>query len=237
MSAGRGGEEFLDKLEYTMEPSLNGLPTTLADRTRRAYDRMSAVYPVSTMLFHSRAHRSVLDIAGIEDGMRLLEVATGSGEMFRRLLRVNRSGHTVGVDLSPRMAARTEKQARREFPGSRAHCQAVDARHMPFRDHAFDAVVCCYLLELLSADDIVRTVREFHRVLHSHGRLALVLIGQNTPMFNRLYKVLGALAPAFWGRQVERRVPELIEAAEFRILRDQIVRQSFYPSRVLVARK
>ena len=108
---------------------------------------------------------------------------------------------------------------------------------MPFRDHAFDAVFCCYLLELLSADDILRTVGEFHRVLGHKGRLALVLIGQNTPMFNRLYKVLGSVAPAFWGRQVEQRVPELIEAADFRIVRDQTVRQSFYPSRVLVARK
>ena len=157
--------------------------------------------------------------------------------MFRRLVRANRHGHTIGVDLSPKMAARTQTRARGEFPGSRAHCQAVDARHMPFRDHSFDAVVCCYLLELLSANDILRTVGEFHRVLGHKGRLALVLIGQCTPMFNRVYKILGSVAPAFWGRQVERRVPELIEASEFRIVRDQTVHQSFYPSRVLVARK
>jgi len=45
------------------------------------------------------------------------------------------------------------------------------------------------------------------------------------------------VAPAFWGRQVERRVPELIESARFEILQDRVVRQTFYPSRVLVARK
>jgi len=228
----------LNKLEATISTvPINGLPATLAERTRRVYDRLALFYPLSTMFFHSRAHHTVLNLAGIEDGMRVLEVATGSGEMFRRLLKTNRSGHTVGVDISPNMAARTQRRAKREFPQTRAHCQAVDARHMPFRDHAFDAVVCCYLLELLAAEDIHRTVAEFHRVLGKKGRLALVLIGQNTPMFNRLYKVLGTLAPAFWGRQVEQRVPELIEAAEFRIVHDQTVRQSFYPSRVLVARK
>jgi ubiquinone/menaquinone biosynthesis C-methylase UbiE len=36
--------------------------------------------------------------------MRVLEIATGSGEMFRRLIRANRSGATVGLDLSPNMA-------------------------------------------------------------------------------------------------------------------------------------
>ena len=108
---------------------------------------------------------------------------------------------------------------------------------MPFPDRAFDVVVCCYLLELLAAEDIVRTVREFHRVLRSPGSLALVLIGQNTAAFNGIYQVLGKLAPAFWGRQVERRVPELIEAGEFSIATDRLVRQTLYPSRVLVARK
>jgi ubiquinone/menaquinone biosynthesis C-methylase UbiE len=228
----------LNKVEFSVNAwPANGLPTTLAHRTRRVYDRLAAVYPVSTMLFHSRAHRCVLDISGIRDGMRVLEVATGSGEMFRRLVRVNRSGYTVGVDLSPNMAARTQRRVHGEFPGSKAHCQAVDARNMPFRDGSFDALVCCYLLELLSAEDILQTVSEFHRVLSKKGRLALVLIGQNTAFFNRIYKVLGKLAPAFWGRQVEGRVPDLIEAAEFRILRDHMVSQSLYPSRVLVARK
>jgi ubiquinone/menaquinone biosynthesis C-methylase UbiE len=210
---------------------------TLVDRTRRVYDRLAAVYPLSTMFFHSRAHKCAIGASGIRDGMKVLEVATGSGEMFRRLVRVNPSGSTIGVDLSPNMAARTQRAARRRFPHARTHCQAVDARHMPFRSESFDAVVCCYLLELLSAEDIVCTLGEFRRILRDRGRLSLVLIGQNTAMFNAVYKVLGKVAPAFWGRQVEQRVPQLIESVRFEILHDRVVRQGFYPSRVLVARK
>jgi ubiquinone/menaquinone biosynthesis C-methylase UbiE len=209
----------------------------LADRTRRVYDRLAAVYPLSTMFFHSRAHRCALRASGLSDGMKVLEVATGSGEMFRRLVRANGSGMTVGLDLSPNMAARTQRTARRKFPHARTHCQAVDARHMPFRNDEFDAIFCCYLLELLSAEDIMRTLSEFRRILRDRGNLTMVLIGQNTATFNAVYKVLGKVAPAFWGRQVERRVPELIESVRFEILHDQMVRQTFYPSRVLVARK
>ena len=216
---------------------VNGLPATLAERTRRVYDRLSAVYPMSTMLFHSRAHRCALEASGVRSGMNVLEVATGSGEMFRRLVRANAEGSTTGVDLSPNMAARTQRAARRKFPHAIANCQAVDARHMPFRNESFDAIFCCYLLELLSGDDIVGTLREFRRVLRDRGSLTLVLIGQNTPVFNALYKVGGKVAPAFWGRQVERRMPDLIQSARFEILHDRLVRQTFYPSRVLVARK
>jgi ubiquinone/menaquinone biosynthesis C-methylase UbiE len=198
---------------------------------------MAAVYPISTMLFHSRAHRCALEASGLRSGMQVLEVATGSGEMFCRLVRANRAGSTVGVDLSPNMAARTQRIARRRYPGAAAHCQAVDARHMPFRAESFDAIFCCYLLELLSSDDIELTLREFRRVLRPSGRLALVLIGQNRRAFNAVYHVAGRVAPAFWGRQVAFRVPRLVEAAPFQIEEDLAVRQSFYPSRVLVARK
>jgi ubiquinone/menaquinone biosynthesis C-methylase UbiE len=215
----------------------NSLPNTLAERTRRVYDRLAAVYPMSTMFFHSRAHRCALEASGVRNGMKVLEVATGSGEMFRRIVRANGKGSTIGVDLSPNMAARTQRIARQKFPHATAHCQAVDARHMPFRSESFDAVFCCYLLELLSGDDIVCTLREFRRVLRERGNLTLVLIGENTPMFNAIYKVVGKVAPAFWGRQVERRVPDLIQSARFQILQDRQVKQTFYPSRVLVARK
>jgi len=228
----------LNRLEESVSAwPVNGLPATLAGRTRRVYDRLAAVYPVSTMLFHSRAHRCALGASGLRDGMKVLEVATGSGEMFRRLIRANRAGTTVGVDLSPNMAARTQRTARTKFPEARSHCQAVDARHMPFRSESFDAVFCCYLLELLSAEDIVSTLGEFRRVLRDRGNLTLVLIGQNTASFNAVYKVLGKVAPAFWGRQVEQRVPQLIESVRFEILKDEMVRQIFYPSRILVARK
>jgi len=228
----------LNKLEYTITAwPVNGLPATLAERTRRVYDRLAPVYSVSTNLFHSRAHRRALEICDLTDGMRVLEVATGSGEMFRRLVRTNPGGSTLGVDLSPNMARRTQYRVQREFPAARTQCHAVDARHMPFRDAAFDSVFCCYLLELLSGDDIARTIGEFHRVLRRGGQLVLVLIGQKTPAFNAIYRVAGKVAPAFWGRQVEERVPELVEACDFQIERDALVRQTLYPSRVLVARK
>jgi len=228
----------LNKLEE--RPSLwsvSGLPDTLALRTRRAYDRMSRVYGLTSTALHSRAHQQALESCGVQDGMRILEVATGSGEMFRRIVKANRNGMTLGIDLAPNMASLALRRTRRRFPHSRTHCQAVDARSMPFRDGSFDVVVCCYLLELLSSEDIIRTVDEFHRVLRTRGRLALVMIGEDTAVFNRLYKVLGKLAPAFWGRQVGERVPELIASSDFRIVSQQVVRQAFYPSRVLVARK
>jgi ubiquinone/menaquinone biosynthesis C-methylase UbiE len=228
----------LSDLNYSITlPSTERMPRTIAGRTRRVYDHISAIYPASTFFFHSRAHACVMQHSGIENGMQVLEIATGSGEMFRRLVRANPDGKTFGLDLSPNMAARTQRRARQEFPKAEAHCGAVDVRSMPFRNASFDAVVCCYLLELLGQDDIRLTLREIARVLRPGGRFSLVVIGQNAKTFNRLYAVCGSLVPAFWGRQVEQSVSNLITKAGLKIETDEFVRQTGYPSRVLVARK
>ncbi len=228
----------MDNIESAVATiGLNGLPRTIADRTRRVYDRMSVVYPLSTYFFHSRAHKCALEAAGVRDGMRVLEVATGSGEMFRRLVRVNRSGETYGFDLSPKMARRTHERIHSEFPQAKALCQAVDARYLPFPGETFDIVFCCYLLELLATEDIVRALGEMRRVLRTRGKLALVCIGQNAGMFNKAYKVAASIVPAFWGRQVAHHVPSLMDAARLSVIRDQPVKQGFYPSRVIVASK
>jgi ubiquinone/menaquinone biosynthesis C-methylase UbiE len=213
------------------------MPRTIAERTRRIYDSIAKVYPVSTFFFHSQAHKCALEHAGIRNGMRVLEVATGSGEMFRRLVKANTDGKTFGLDLSPKMAAHTLRRARRKFPESNAHCGAVDVRSLPFKNASFDAVVCCYLFELLSQDDIKLTLREIRRVLRPGGTFALVVIGQNAAIFNRLYDVAGKLVPAFWGRQVEHAVPELVNEAGLRIEAAHSVKQTGYPSKILVARR
>jgi len=202
-----------DVLPRQAEKGFRSIP----EHTRRVYNLLAGIYPVSSMLFHSRAHRTALELAGITSGMNVLEVATGSGEMFGRLMRANPGGMTCGIDLAPNMAAKTQRMAAKKLPGVRAHCQAVDARSIPFRDSTFDAVVSCYMLELLCEDDIVRTMREMHRVLRPNGRVALVLIGQDVPAFNAWYKIISALAPAFLGPQMESSIPQLLDICDFEL--------------------
>jgi len=202
---------------------------------QRMYDSLAAVYPASSNLLHSLAHQNALAAASICNGMSVLEVATGSGEMFRRIASVNPNGMTVGLDLAPKMAARTQADIQEAFPNGNNICHAADARYLPFKDASFDAIVCCYLLELIPAKDLEATLAGFHRVLRPGGRLAITLIGENLGFFNFGYKICAGLVPAFWGDQMEDRATSTIARVGFEVTHDQRVRQLFYPSRVLVA--
>ncbi len=213
------------------------LHQTIATRTKRVYDHLARIYPASTFFFHSKAHKLALEMSGLQNGMNVLEVATGSGEMFRRLVKHNPDGHTCGVDLSPNMAARTQAHARKQFPASSLHCQAVDARALPYRDGSFDSIFCCYLFELLGTDDIYLTMEEMHRVLKPRGTLTSILIGEQAEFFNRAYLVAASIVPAFWGRQMDHSAPGILEDCGFRVVKEKLVRQGFYPSRILTSIK
>ena len=78
----------------SQEQSVNGLRLSgmsarpLVDRTRRVYDRLASVYALSTRCFTrvpTAAHWKYLALA---TALVILEVATGSGEIFRRLVLV-----------------------------------------------------------------------------------------------------------------------------------------------------
>ncbi len=204
-------------------------------QTRQLYDLVAPLYTVSARLFHSRAHRLALAASGIENGMRVLEVGMGSGEMFHRLIKANPNGETIGTDLSPKMAERSQASARQRFPKIAAHCQSADVRHLPFATGSFDAVMCCYLFELLPPEDVAKTVLELRRVLRTGGRLTVILVAQNKASFNALYKIAGKVAPAFWGQQVEDFMAPLLLLHGFALEGDQYIRQLFYSSHILSA--
>ena len=202
---------------------------------RAVYDRIAPLYPVSSRLFHTTAHDRALSLAGIRNGSRVLEVAIGTGELFRKLIARNPAGHTIGVDFSSEMAAWTLRAAKAASPRSRSSCSSSDARCLPFTNAAFENVFACFLLELLPADGVVATLAEFRRVLAPGGRLALVLTGQDSGYFNALYGQCTRFAPAVWGRQIEREVPALMQDAGLEIVHDARTRQNGFPARVLLA--
>jgi len=133
------------------------------------------------------------------------------------------------------MAAYSQRRIRNEWPDAAAHCGAVDVRSLPFADASFDAIVCCYLVELLSHDDIHKTLAEAQRVLRPGGRFSLIVIGQNKPIFRYMYRLGGAMIRAFWGRLVESEVPDMIQQSGMKIVNDHYLRQGYYPSRVLIS--
>jgi ubiquinone/menaquinone biosynthesis C-methylase UbiE len=105
---------------------------------------------------------------------RALDLGAGVGRVAERL--AGRVGRLACADLAPGMLERLRRRLRGAgVPDGSYDRLRHRADRLPYRDHAFDLVVCLGLLEHLPAEARSGTLAEIARVLRPTGRLALVL--------------------------------------------------------------
>ncbi|MFB9775066.1 class I SAM-dependent methyltransferase [Brevibacterium otitidis] len=101
----------------------------------------------------------------------VLDYGCGSGKVSRRLLDTRAAGRVVGVDISANMVRLAQSQT----PQDAARFHTIDSGHVPYPDHTFDAVVCCFVFINVSArEDLRRIADELARVLKPSGSLFIV---------------------------------------------------------------
>lgn len=109
----------------------------------------------------------LVQLAPLADGMRVLDIATGTGVVaLAAARRVGLAGSVVGIDLSPEMLAHAQaKQAQTGL--SQVQFQLADAEHLESFAPDFDQVLCSS--SLFFFPDILATLREWRRVLKPGG--------------------------------------------------------------------
>lgn len=152
----------LDKY-YRGEPERRGFVSELFDRTAPHYDRINRVMSLGSGV---RYRRDALRRAGVAPGVRLLDVAVGTGLVARAARDLlDGDGRITGVDLSMGMLI----EARRSIP--MALVQGV-AERLPVADASADILTMGYALRHLS--DLESTFREYLRVLRPGGTLLIL---------------------------------------------------------------
>jgi len=74
------------------------------------YDSLSKTYDIWGKLAEARARNRAIELADIEDGQNILEVAAGTGLGFYEIVQRNPNGTNTGVDISPGMLQKAKKK-------------------------------------------------------------------------------------------------------------------------------
>jgi ubiquinone/menaquinone biosynthesis C-methylase UbiE len=222
-SCGRRSEEYLDA-----RISQKDIGTL--------YDSLSGIYDVWGTLAESRARNRAIELADIRDGQDILEVAVGTGLAFYEIVKRNRKGQNLGIDISQGMLDKAKKRLSR-LAGVNYRLELGSAFHLPAEDQKFDLLVNNYMFDLIPFDEMDGILPEFHRVLKKGGKLVLVNMTKGERFGSGLYDLIFRLSPKSMGGCRGIKLSERLMAQGFHVETREYHQQLLFPSEVIVAHK
>jgi ubiquinone/menaquinone biosynthesis C-methylase UbiE len=123
--------------------------------------------------WYGEVTRQMLELARIQPGQRILDIAAGAGEpAVSAAERVGPSGYVLATDISEGIVE-LALQVARERGLKQVDTRAMDGEKLDLPDASFDAVLC--RLGLMYMPHPVAALREWRRALRTGGRVAVVV--------------------------------------------------------------
>jgi len=167
---------MLDKKPATIGGMFDGIAAT--------YDRLNRILSFSTDQVWRRAAVRFLDV---RDGHRVLDIATGTGDLALLALSKARCS-VVGIDLSGAMLSIAAPKMHQSGFADRTLFIRGDALRLPFRDCVFDRAMVAFGIRNMSG--VGDFLDEVFRVLTEGGKIAILEFSlPSNPLLRHLYMV------------------------------------------------
>ena len=183
----------------------------------------------------STAAPKLVQFAGVKNGMKLLDVACGTGVVALTAVRLG--AEVEGVDLTPELINRAKENA--EIMGLKANFIEGDAEFLPFKENQFDVILSQYGHMFAPRPAVVTT--ELARVLKPGGILAFstwpveLFMGKFFKLIEQFSPPLpdGVESPVLWGDMsiIRSRLADHFEQIEFG--RDAMYAPTMSPAHML----
>lgn len=188
------------------KPDPKQMMEKLFDSVATTYDRVG---PSIFTTFGTR----LVERTPLKAGLRVLDVATGTGAVLLPAGRVGPGGHVTGIDLSGAIIREAERNAQAEGL-TNVSFRKMDAEHLDFPDRSFDDVMCA--LALFFFPDMKAALREMYRVCKPGGYIGVSFFNKTPPMFNPVFPLLIQQVTAYQTKvsltQQSSYAPEEVEA-------------------------
>lgn len=147
------------------------------------FDRIAERYNIMNRIMTGgqdmKWRRFVVEKASLPPKGKLLDLATGTGDIAFEALKKTPSAQVIGADFALQMMV----VGKRQPDGSKVGWAGADALQLPFPDQTFNAVVSGYLVR--NVIDIPQTLGEQLRVLVPGGKIVIL---DTSPPPNNLLK-------------------------------------------------
>lgn len=162
-----------------------------AGKVHGVFSSVASKYDVMNDVMSLRIHRiwkeAMIDWMAPRKGMKLLDVAGGTGDIsFRTLDRLKGDGHATVCDMTEGMLVAGRQRAEAESMSSALDWVCGDAMALPFEDKSFDTYTISFGIRNVTR--IADALKEAFRVLKPGGRfLCLEFSRVDPPLLEKAY--------------------------------------------------
>jgi len=204
--------------------------------TQTNYKNVVWFYDIWSRLTESKAAQQVLNFAKIKEGDTVLEVACGTGIVFKEIVKQNKTGTNVGIDLSPHMLAKAQKRMQK-VKNENYELKEGDVLNLNFKVNTFDLVINNFMIDLMPADTFNTIAQSFYMVLKPNGRLVISTFSFGTKGVHKFWLWVAKTFPSLLtGCRPVSFKSHLLKAG-FVIEKEIEISQNTFPSQVISAIK
>ncbi len=204
------------------------------NEVQSVYNHIAWIYDLWGRLTETRARQRGIELAGIQDGERILDVAAGTGMILTEIIRRNPNGMTAAIDISEGML----RKAKAKLKDTRAQVELKlgSAFEIPYRAGTFDLLINGYMFDLMPHAVVPQLLAEFKRVLKPDGRLVLINMTEGQRWGSHIYEWLYRQSPALMGGCRGVKLAGPLEQAGYQVIVREYQQQFLFPSEVILAR-
>lgn len=151
-----------------------------AGRVQGVFNSVASKYDIMNDVMSLGIHRvwkdAMMDWLAPRPGLRLLDVAGGTGDISFRFLKRAGHGHSTVLDLTTPMLEEGRKRAEAEQMAESLDWVTGDAMALPFKDNTFDVYTISFGIRNVTRPQ--EALNEAYRVLKPGGRLMVLEFSQ-----------------------------------------------------------
>lgn len=150
----------------------------MSEKIKNMFSSISGSYDLANDVFSFGMHRSwkkkAIKKADIKDGDKVLDLATGTGDLALSIKNIYPDAEITAADFSPKMLEVLDERSKKEE--LEIIIVEADALNLPFDDNSFDKCFISYGIR--NVDSVEKCLSEIYRVLKPNGRLIILETGK-----------------------------------------------------------
>lgn len=161
----------------------------MSEQVRSMFASIAPRYDITNTILSLGIHhlwrKKAVKVSGASRGMRVLDCATGTGDLALEFKKaVGSNGYVLGTDFCAEMMDTAPAKASKQQ--LTVQFEVADATDLPYEDNSFD--IASISFGIRNVDDPVKCLKELSRVVKENGVVIVIEFGQPIGFFGKLYE-------------------------------------------------